>query len=148
MYQILPNIYDWPVWLSWLSTVLCPGQGTCPGCRFRPWLGCVQEETHRCFSLASMFLFLFLPLPSSLSKINRNIFKNNNNTFFTKLKASHPKQRKTANVHIARLQDSFMIISKVLRVSLEYTNISCFLEMYGSLPLYPKGQFFWIRRQG
>ena len=29
---------------------LIPGQGTCPGCRFSPPSGCIQEATNQCFS--------------------------------------------------------------------------------------------------
>ena len=36
------------------------GQGTCLGCRFDPWVGCVWEATRRCFSLTMMFLLLSL----------------------------------------------------------------------------------------
>ena len=39
-----------------------PGQGTCLGCGPGPWLGCVRQATHRCFSLSSMFLSLSPPL--------------------------------------------------------------------------------------
>ena len=45
-----------------------PSQGACLGCRFSPWLGCIQEATYWCFSLISMLLSL--PLPLSLSQIN------------------------------------------------------------------------------
>ena len=30
-------------------------QGTCLGCGFDPWLGCIREATNQCFSLTSMF---------------------------------------------------------------------------------------------
>ena len=43
-----------------------PGQGTCLGCGFEIPLECVLEATNQCF---------FLSPPSSLSKIDRHIFK-------------------------------------------------------------------------
>ena len=43
-----------------------PGQGTCLGCGPGPWLGCVRQATHRCFSLIDVSLPLFLPLSPSL----------------------------------------------------------------------------------
>ena len=50
-----------------------PGQGTCLDGQFDPQWVC-REAVSRCFSLTSTFLSLFLP--SSLSKINKHIFKN------------------------------------------------------------------------
>ena len=46
-------------------------QGTCLGCRFGPWLGRMQEDTNRYFSLTSMILSLSFSLPSPLSRINK-----------------------------------------------------------------------------
>ena len=50
---------------------LIPGQGTCSGCRFRPWSGHVGKAATCGFSLTSVFLSLsFSLLPLSL-KINK-----------------------------------------------------------------------------
>ena len=65
-------------WLSWLehhpahekAAGLIIHQGTCLGCKFDPWLGCIQEATHWCFSLTLKFLSLSLPLPVPLKSIN------------------------------------------------------------------------------
>ena len=46
---------------------LIPGQGTCLGCGFSPWVGSIQQASDQCFSLTLMFLSLF-PLPFPLSK--------------------------------------------------------------------------------
>ena len=68
-------------WLSFLEhcpvhlkvTGSIPGQGTYLGCKFDPQSGCIWEATNRYFSLTLMFLSLSLSLPSSFSKINKDI---------------------------------------------------------------------------
>ena len=51
---------------------LIPGQGTFPGCGFNPRSGHIPESTSECVNKwDNKLMFLFLSLPSSLSKINK-----------------------------------------------------------------------------
>ena len=52
-------------------TGLIPGWGTGLGCGNGPQSGRVQEATDWCFSLTSMFLYLYFSLLSPLSEINK-----------------------------------------------------------------------------
>ena len=70
-----------------LPASLVPSQGTYPGCRFNPWLGCVQETTS---DVSLTLLFLSLSLLSTLFKINKHILR----WGFKKLKKKFPLKEK------------------------------------------------------
>ena len=73
----------WPVWLGSLEerhpvdqkiAGLITSQGTYPGCRFHPHVGCVQVGSDQYSSLTS--IFLSLSLHSSISKSNeKNVLR-------------------------------------------------------------------------
>ena len=50
---------------KWTVASLVPGQGTCVGFGFGPWLGRIGEATEWC--LTSLFLSTSLSLPSLVS---------------------------------------------------------------------------------
>ena len=54
---------------NWKVIGLIPGQGTCLGFRFSPWLGLVQEAIDWCFSPTLLFLSLSPSLPLSLKSV-------------------------------------------------------------------------------
>ena len=57
-----------------------PGQGTCLGCRFRPWLSYVQKAAHECFSHPCFFSLSPFPFSKRGYRVKKCLKKKANKT--------------------------------------------------------------------
>ena len=111
----------WLGWLSWLEhrpvnqkvADSTPGQGTCLGCGFSPWSGCVWEATNPCFCLNRCFSsFLSPSLPLSLKSIS--MFSNEDKKkllWYVHVTENYTAVKKTKNHYMDKLRNKVEIKS-------------------------------------